>query len=108
MPDKPAPLDYATPIKYVNRAVLQALIGSLLSGPVGIVIGLFLPIPDSTLLMALATLLGLAFVFAFIVRVRLGPEAPPRYRWMATISCLLPLIWGFGIATLYFGSVQFP
>ena len=99
MPRDLLPLDYATPAKYSNPLVSLALISSVLGGPAGAALGIYIDglvgEPTCVGFVLLIAILAINFIFACIVRARLRGDAPLLYRTAATGSCLFPILWSF-------------
>ena len=99
VPLHPSPLNYATPTKYVNLLAPLALILGVAGGPAGAAIGIYIDTlvgePTYAGLVLLITILALTFIFACIVRRRLGRDAPSKYRTVATVSCVMPVVWAW-------------
>ena len=96
----PSSLEYARAESEVGSLALTAFVCGLCSGPVAFGLALLgsanhLPEPKKELigLIALIVVLGGAFIFGVVARVRLPSAAPSRQRLLANIAIVAPVAW---------------
>jgi len=101
-------LEYATRQSNVRSLAIPALICGAISGPAAFALALLAGqnhLDEQTKeflgLSALIGVLGGAFTFSCVVRVRLPKAASPRTRAIANLAIIAPLLWAAAIFAFF-------